>query len=396
MVDLLVFVLLLLAAVAGWQRGLVRSALSATGFVLGGAFGWWLAPPLLRQVPALYDTLSVRYALVLFAVIVLASVGQGFGAALGRALGVHRVPLVHAVDAVLGMIASIVVMALAVWFVGGAARSAFPGPVSRELGSSEALAILDDALPQRATDWSAELTRFINATGAPQVFTGLRQEPIPSVAAPDRSITSSPAVLTAAASVVKIASESASCGRSQEGSGWVVAPQRVVTNAHVIAGSSQVSVQPGGTGRVLPATVVGFDARLDLAILQVPRLDVPVLSRGTDLAARSDAVVAGYPLDGPYVAGAARVRSVMSAGGSDIYGRPGVSREIYSLYATVRPGNSGGPVLSADGKVVGTVFATSLDDKATGYALTDAQSAPFLDRAASLTSSVSTGACVTD
>ena len=148
-----------------------------------------------------------------------------------------------------------------------------------------------------------------------------------------------------------------------------------------------------GVGRVYDTTVVVFDPQRDLAVLEVPGLQAPALTLGTPLAANDPAVVAGFPLDGPYRLDSARVRRVIDATGSDIYGQPGIDREIYSLYARVEPGNSGGPLLSTSGKVVGIVFAKSLDDDSTGYALTLTEAKPVLDVAASASRPVTTGAC---
>ena len=149
-----------------------------------------------------------------------------------------------------------------------------------------------------------------------------------------------------------------------------VAPGRVVTNAHVVAGMAAPQVRVHGTGRSYDARVVVFDPRRDLAVLAVPGLTAPPLALGRQLSRGDGAVVAGYPLDGPYRLDAARVRTVLDARGADIYGDPGTVREVYSLFARVQPGNSGGPLLSKTGAVVGIVFAKSLDDESTGYALT--------------------------
>jgi S1-C subfamily serine protease len=150
-----------------------------------------------------------------------------------------------------------------------------------------------------------------------------------------------------------------------------------------------------GTGRSYTGQVVIFDDKRDLAVLAVPGLPAQPLRQGPDLARGDSGVVAGFPLDGPYRLDAARVREVVDARGSDIYGRPGTSREVYSLFAQVRPGNSGGPLLSTDGRVVGVVFAKSLDDDQTGYALTMAEAQPVLDAATNASTPVDTGACVT-
>jgi S1-C subfamily serine protease len=195
---------------------------------------------------------------------------------------------------------------------------------------------------------------------------------------------------------VKITGLASLCDREQEGSGWVVAPERVVTNAHVVSGTQAESVQIQGVGRSYDAHVVVFDPERDLAVLSVPGLPAPTSTLGTDLQRSDGAVVAGFPLDGPYSLDSARVRDVLTATGDDIYGRPGVSRQVYSLYAEVQPGNSGGPLLSPSGAVVGVVFARSLDDPETGYALTLDEVRPDLDLAAGSFSPVSTGACAAD
>jgi len=200
-------------------------------------------------------------------------------------------------------------------------------------------------------------------------------------------------VARAAASIVKITGVATSCNRGQEGSGWVVAPERVVTNAHVVAGVSSSHVRIQGTGHSYNARVIVFDPKRDLAVLSVPGLPAPALSQGSALRRSDGAVVAGFPLDGPYRLDSARVRDVLSATGADIYGNPGVIRGVYSLYARVEPGNSGGPLLSPSGEVVGIVFAKSLDDDNTGYALTLAETRPVLEAADRSFSPVSTGGC---
>ncbi len=151
---------------------------------------------------------------------------------------------------------------------------------------------------------------------------------------------------------MKIVGDAEACGRGQEGSGSVVGPQRVVTNAHVVAGVDAPTVQVSGVGERLPARVVLFDPQKDVAVLAVPNLTAPALPLASrDLQHGDDAVVAGFPKNGPFSAGAARVRNVLSAVGEDIYGKPGVTREVYSLYANVQQGNSGGPLLDTSGRI---------------------------------------------
>ncbi|MEP7334091.1 MAG: trypsin-like peptidase domain-containing protein, partial [Terracoccus sp.] len=174
--------------------------------------------------------------------------------------------------------------------------------------------------------------------------------------------------------------------------GWVVSPGRIITNAHVVAGASRLRVESGG--EMLPANVVLFDPNRDLAVLSVAGLDAPALPLGAGLERGQSAVVPGYPLDGPFTVVSARVRATLNARGYDIYSTGTVVREIYSLNTTVQPGNSGGPLLDTQGRVVGVVFAKSLEDDRTGYALTLAEARPVIDRAASASTSVDTGACL--
>ena len=161
----------------------------------------------------------------------------------------------------------------------------------------------------------------------------------------------------------------------------------------LLPGVSSEHVRIQGTGRSYDARVIVFEPQRDLAVLSVPGLPAPSLRQGSDLKRSDGAVVAGFPLDGPYRLDSARVRDVLRATGADIYGNPGVIREIYSLFARVEPGNSGGPLLSPSGEVVGIVFAKSLDDNNTGYALTLAEARPVLDAASRSFSPVNTGGC---
>ena len=182
--------------------------------------------------------------------------------------------------------------------------------------------------------------------------------------------------------------------QAQIGSGWVVAPGRVATNAHVVAGAERVTVSVRGTGRERAARVVAFDPERDVAVLQVADLEAPAVDLGAALGTGAQAALAGFPGDNGLWVGAARVRDVLRARGADIYGSPDVSRQIYSLRAQVRRGASGGPVIDRDGNVVGMVFATSLDDPDTGYALTLDEISPVLRRGVLAAQRVSTGACV--
>jgi S1-C subfamily serine protease len=281
-----------------------------------------------------------------------------------------------------------------VWFIAGAVRGGAQPPLAKAIGASRIVQTIDRFVPPQTAQLFAGFRSVLDREGFPRVFDGVRAEPIAPIAPPDNQLAFGAGVARAGASIVKITGVAASCNRELEGSGWVVAPERVVTNAHVVAGTTSEHVRIQGTGRSYDARVVVFDPQRDLAVLAVPGLPAPASTQGADLTRSQGAIVAGFPLNGPYRLNSARVRDVLTATGADIYGDPGVLREVYSLYAKVEPGNSGGPLLSPSGAVVGVVFARSLDDDNTGYALTLDEARPVLDAATGSFSPVSTGECV--
>lgn len=393
--DLLLIVLFLSYAVTGYRQGLVVSVLSLGGFLLGAALGMLLLPVLVRGWDYLDDSPVLRAIVLVAGVFVLASIGQTIAIQAGAALrkGI-RVRPVQSVDAVLGMVAVVAAVAVLVWFVAGAVRGGAPAPLARAIGESRLLQGIDSVVPPQTSRLFASFRQVLDREGFPRVFDGLQAEPIRPVQAPDGTVVRTPGVTAAADSIVKVTGVAEACNRGQEGSGWVVARERVVTNAHVVAGLGEAVVRIRGTGRSYTGQVVIFDARRDLAVIAVPGLPAAPLPLGADLARGESGVVAGFPLDGPYRLDAARVRAVIDARGADIYGDPGTTREVYSLFATVQPGNSGGPLLSTTGRVVGVIFAKSLDDPRTGYALTLDEASPVLAAAAGASARVDTGACM--
>jgi S1-C subfamily serine protease len=328
-------------------------------------------------------------------VFILASVGQAIAVTLGGRLRSQlRIKPAQAFDSVLGAVAVVISASVLVWFIAGALRGGAPAPIAKAIGESRVLRTIDRVVPPETSKLFAGFREVLDREGFPRVFEGLEAERIAPVAPPDQSVGKTAGVLRAAGSIIKITGVAESCNRGQEGSGWVVARGKVVTNAHVVAGLKSATVRIHGTGRSYTGRVVIFDPRRDLAVLDVPGLPAEALRQGQELKRGDSGVVAGFPLDGPYRLDPARVREVVQARGSDIYGQPGTSREVYSLFAQVQPGNSGGPLLSPEGRVVGVIFAKSLDDTRTGYALTLDEARPVLDAATSASSPVDTGPCV--
>jgi S1-C subfamily serine protease len=205
--------------------------------------------------------------------------------------------------------------------------------------------------------------------------------------------TGTPALVNAAQSVVKITGNAYACGRNQSGSGFVVGTNRVMTNAHVVAGVGEPIVQVPG-GAALPGRVVYFDPVDDLAVVAVDGLTAAPLPLVPNLPAGSPAVVHGYPLGGPFNSQPASVISVHAVNVPDIYGANPTPRQVYSLATKVQQGNSGGPLLSEAGDVAGVIFAKGSDTQDVGYALAMEEVTPVAEQASSLSQPVSSGGCL--
>lgn len=392
--DLVLSVMLVSYAVGGYRQGLVRSAFSIGGFLAGAAGGLVLVPRILAALGRSPGQGISAGLPAIIIVLVAATIGQSFGAWLGHRLaGALGNGPVRAVDGAAGAIVHVVIAATVVWFVAATVRPALPAGLSSAVTGSKILRTVDTVVPDPVGRLFAGVRNVLDAGGFPRVFTGLAPEPINPVDPPQAAVANGPAIRRVSSSIVKVRGAAPACGRGQEGTGWVLADHRVVTNAHVVAGVSAPAVQVLGQGPLLPATVVLFDPDTDVAVLDVPELTAAPLVRGTPLVRGDSAVVAGFPLDGPFNVQPARVRAVLDARGEDIYGSGEVTRNIYSLAARVRPGNSGGPLLDAAGRVVGVVFARSVEDEQTGYALTLAEVADELAAGTRAAQPVSTGAC---
>jgi S1-C subfamily serine protease len=213
------------------------------------------------------------------------------------------------------------------------------------------------------------------------------------VPAPDDTLAANDVVQRIQSSVVKVLSDSPACSRRTEGSGFVYAPEHVMTNAHVVAGSRRVTVE--SLGRRLSGSVVAYDPSKDLAVLYVPGLTVLALPWSSKVGeSDQDAIVLGYPQDGPYTAKAARIRDLRQIQGPDIYNAGTVVREVYTIRSEVRSGNSGGPLISPSGAVYGVIFAAAADDPTTGFAVTAADANSVAMAGRDRTEPTNTGTCV--
>jgi len=298
------------------------------------------------------------------------------------------------VDSLGGAAVSVLSVLLIAWFIGSAVVNApFPA-VARQVRSSEVLRGVNDFMPPGALTMFSDFRHLLDKSPYTQVFGALGINGSANVPPPDKAVLAWPTVKKDRASIVKITGEAkTTCDRSLEGSGFVVSPQHVLTNAHVVAGMTNGPyVGYGGINR-RPAKVVLFDPNTDVAILYVPGLPAPPLRFAGQAGRGSGAVVAGYPQNGGFRAVPARVGSQWSANGPNIYQTGTVTRAIYAVRATVEPGNSGGPLLAKNGKVYGVIFAASTTTRNTGFALTASAVEADVRAGAHNTMSVSTRVC---
>ena len=390
LLDVFLVIAALLFAVSGYRQGFVVGALSFIGFLGGGVLGAKIAPSVAHT--ALFNGLPE--ALVGLAVVfIAATTGQVLATVLGGALR-SRLTFQPArqVDAVAGAAVSVISLLLVAWLVGTAvSQSPFP-TLASQVKRSAVLATVDGLVPTQAKTFFKSFRRLINDRGFPSVFGDFTAPRLTDVPAPDPALASSRAVQLAHGRVLKITGVASSCSRRIEGSGFIYAPERVMTNAHVVAGVRTPHVEVSG-GRTLDATVVLYDPNRDIAVLKVPGLDVTPLAFDGRAKSGANAVIVGYPQDGPFTPTAARVRQTQKARGPDIYESKQVVREIYALRARVLPGNSGGPLLAPDGGVYGVVFAAAAEDPSTGYALTSSEVAGDAAAGRTATDRVSTRGC---
>lgn len=369
-------ILLLLAAVwfaiVGYRQGFVVGILSVVGFLGGGLVAVSLLPVVWDALTDNAEVSTTAAVVAVVVVIVCASVGQALTTHLGNKLRRYITwSPARALDATGGALVNVVAMLLVAWLIGSALAQTTMPTIGKEVRQSQVLLGVQEALPQQADTWFDDFTSVLARNGFPQVFSPFANEPITPVQPPDPALANSPVATRAKRSIVKVMGTAPDCGKVLEGTGFVFADRRVMTNAHVVGGVDEPTVQIGGEGRKCDATVVLYDWRRDIAVLDVPELSAPALRFTDEDAARDDgAIVAGFPENGAYDVRAARVRGRITASGPDIYHRDSVRRDVYSLFATVRQGNSGGPLLTPEGEVYGVVFAKSLDDAETGYALT--------------------------
>ncbi|WP_328720314.1 MarP family serine protease [Streptomyces sp. NBC_00247] len=393
--DILLLVGAVWFAVIGYRQGFVVGILSVIGFLGGGLAAVYLLPVLWDRVTANSEVSSTAAVVAVVIVIVCASVGQACTTHLGNKLRGHITwSPARAVDATGGALVNVAAMLLVAWLIGSALAGTSLPTLGKQVRNSSVLLGVSRVMPEQTSTWFNDFSSVLSQNGFPQVFSPFADEPITAVEPPDPALTGSPVVARAKKSVVKVVGMAPSCGKVLEGTGFVFADGRVMTNAHVVGGVDEPTVQVGGEGQVYDAKVVLYDWQRDIAVLDVPELRATALEfTETDAKTGDSAIVAGFPENGGYDVRSARVRGRIEPDGPDIYHRGTVRRDVYSLYALVREGNSGGPLLTPDGQVYGVVFAKSRDDADTGYVLTADEISEDIDAGRTAFQQVDTQGC---
>ncbi|MBJ7329085.1 MAG: MarP family serine protease [Solirubrobacteraceae bacterium] len=363
----------------GAMRGLIVGVLSLAGFVAGAVAGTRLGPLVLAEGSASpWAPLFGLLGAVLVGTLA-AAVTETLG--LRMRAGLLALPGARAVDGFGGALLAVAAAMGVVWI---AAAVAMQAPATRSLRAD----LQRSAILQRLNDVLPPTGPILNALSRVDPFPRI-EGPTPDAGPPDPRVAGDPQIEAAAASVVRVTG--VACGFGVAGSGWVAGDDLVVTNAHVVAGEDETDVQVRGEGERLDATVVAFDSTNDVAVLAVPGLDAPILRVNPDSSAGASAAILGFPANGPYDVRSARLGSTRTVLTQDAYGQGPVRRSIVSFRGRVRRGNSGGPLVDRQGRVVGTVFAQAVTEGPRGgYAVPNAVVAEALARVGG---EVDTGPC---
>jgi Trypsin-like peptidase domain/Colicin V production protein len=376
-IDILIIVLAAAFGFVGFARGFLIGALSLVGFAGGAYLGTRFGPQLLDEGNA--SPFAPLFGLLgaLIGGVILSAGAEGVAGAMRSGI---RSQVFAVFDGVLGSVLAVALALGLAWLVSVIVLQT-PGirDWRRPIQRSVILKELNTVLPSDSV--LKALARF-------DPFPNIRG-PQADVPAPRSSVAGDPDVQAAGRSIVRVLSNS--CGLGVAGSGWVAGPGVVVTNAHVVAGSDETSIEPNGSDERLGATAIAFDPRNDVAVLRVPALGRPALGFAREVAPTEPGAVLGFPLNGPFRILPARIARTATVLANDAYGRRLVRRRVTAFRADVQPGNSGGPIVDVAGRVSGTVFSKVVVGPEGGYAVPNDIVRDALRRAGG---PVDTGPCV--
>jgi S1-C subfamily serine protease len=391
LLDLILIALMVAFAVSGYRQGFIIGVLSFVGFVGGGLLGMFIAPPI---AGAVVDGETERALLAIVIVFLAATIGQFASSTIGAVVRSHVTwEPAKVVDAVGGTFTSAFSVLIVAWLIGSLLISSQFTMLSEQVSRSLLISTVDQVMPKGAKDPLAPIKAFIDTSGFPKVFDAIGGGRFVEVEPPDRSVLKGPQLARARKGIVKVQGVATSCSKHIEGTGFVYSQNRIMTNAHVVAGVDKELQVTDYLGHSHRAKVVLYNPDRDIAILYVPGLNMPLLRFDGNAKQGDDAIIAGFPHGLGFTTNEARIRVQQRANGPDIYERKSVTRDVYSIRGLVRQGNSGGPLLTTDGRVYGVVFAAVLDQPETGFVLTAAEVAPDAEDGSKLVNAVGTQEC---
>ncbi|MEV4113496.1 MarP family serine protease [Nonomuraea sp. NPDC049695] len=391
LLDLILIGLVVAFGISGYRQGFIIGVMSFVGFVGGAVLGVFIAPPISKAVVS-GDTPQALLAIVI--VFLAATIGQFASSTLGAVVRSHVTwEPARVADAVGGTFSSAMSVLVIAWLIGSLIVSTAFTPLVDQVKNSALLTTVDEAIPQGARDWQQPFKKFIDRSEFPPVFDAIGADQLIDVPPPDQSVLQGSKLERARKGIVKVQGNAESCNKHIEGTGFVYAPDRIMTNAHVVAGVTRDLQVIDSTNTPHAATVVRYNPRRDIAVLYVPGLGLPQLAFDGDGGRGDNAIIAGFPKSKGFTAEPARIGRQLDAEGPDIYRDTTVTRKVYAIRGRVLPGNSGGPLLTVDGRVYGVIFAAATNEADTGYVLTAEEVAPDAAQGRNDTTQASTQQC---
>lgn len=386
--DIVLAIVLFSFLVSGWRQGFLVTLGRIVGLIAGAIGAFYAVPTVSSWVPSP----GWRLFWVVAVAVVLIIVGQAIGTALGaRIRRWLNLKALRAFDRLTGAVLNTAVAAVVISAVSFSVAAMGIPILSQSLADSRVISTIRQYTPEPVEQALASARSAVMGESIPELI-----EPFaPTEAAPapePEEMAAGPGIDAAANAVVKVSGTAYQCGVNQTGSGFAAAPDRVITNAHVVAGVTDPVVTTRD-GRALPATIAHFDPARDLAVLAVPDLQLTPLPVGQDLGEGESGVFMGHPAGGPFTALGATVQSVRDVSVRNIYGGEPSPLNIYQLGADIEQGNSGGPLVDEEGRLIGVVFAKARGAEDVGYALSLEEVAPIVEAAERYDDVVSSGAC---
>lgn len=339
------------------------------------------------------DSTALRYLYALGTVLALVAFGNLIGGVTGSGLRESvRFRRTLIIDSVIGAIFQALATLIVTWLVASTLASGITGPIARGIRNSVVLGIVDKSTPDVLDTLPDKISAMLNDTGLPPMVSPFDGR-VKHVDAPAPEVSDPALVEALRPSVIHVLGDAHQCRRRLMGSGFVAAPDLVITNAHVVAGTDEVLLDT--VLGVKEARVVLYDPEEDIAVLRAENLDLPALKWAPEPAPSGvEAIVMGYPKSGPFEAAPARIRERLTINGPDIYATGRVEREAYTVRGTIRQGNSGGPMVNDRGEVLGVVFGAATENTDVGYTLTADEVQGRIGDITQLTEPVDTRECV--